>query len=444
MPESKYQEITKAILENSLIVFDTSALIELYFYPKQIMDILQEKVFSVLSFKIPHHAYYEYYGKKDEKKNAACGSYNNLSTNGPVHNIEQTIEKSESNLKTLVEQTKITHKHPYFEEELFGNLADTINKFKEDATAQLDKIKLEIGKKVKEIEESDDLIFKIISDHFAIGREYSFSEKLEIAKEGAIRFDLDIPPGWADARGKNAKEGLQKYGDLFIWKQICEISKTDEKDIILITKDVAKEDWCHRIGTEINIEKPRIELIDEMKEISGQKFYMLSVNQLVYHTSKELGYEIDTSLLSEVDSTESVKIIHFETDNLDSTFWGIHQEIKGTCHVSKDFIKFYINELKLTNTKGTDFHIKTINANIGFNNQNNRWEILKRGNKFDINKDCYNQGESIVITDFELNIDRSQVPDLKYKWIIFQIETLNENRTSYGTMYNQWREFSIE
>lgn len=444
MTELNNQEITKDILENSIIIFDTSALIELYFYPQIIIEVLVENVFKNLKFGLPHHAYMEYLGKKEEKKNAACSSYDSLSIDGPIKNIEVAITKAKSNLKTLKEQTKITHKHPYFDEAVFEEITQTIDDYESKAKSQLDKIKLLIFEKVKEIEDSDDIIFKIVNDHFQIGREYLFSEKYALAQEGAIRFELKIAPGWADGNGKDKKEGLQKYGDLFIWKQICEISKTQDQDIILITKDVAKEDWCHRIGSSLNIEKPRAELLEEMKEVSGKMLRMLSVNQLVYHTSKALNFEIDTSLLSAVDITESIKIIQFETNNLESDFWGIHQEIEGTCHISKEYIKFYIKELKLTNTKGSDHHAKAISANIAYNNQDRRWEILKRGVKFEINEDCYEQGKALIINDFELIIDRSEVPDLKYKWITFQLDVLTTNRTSFGTMYNQWREFDAE
>ena len=44
------------------------------------------------------------------------------------------------------------------------------------------------------------------------------------AREGKFRYSEKIPPGYMDEY-KNKKDGLQKYGDLFAWKQILDIGK---------------------------------------------------------------------------------------------------------------------------------------------------------------------------------------------------------------------------
>ena len=57
--------------------------------------------------------------------------------------------------------------------------------------------------------------------------------------EGEKRYKKQIPPGFKDAKNK---DGVRKYSDLIIWKEILKYAKTHQKDIIFVTDDV-KADW---------------------------------------------------------------------------------------------------------------------------------------------------------------------------------------------------------
>lgn len=64
-------------------------------------------------------------------------------------------------------------------------------------------------------------------------------EEINLIKEGEIRYKYNIPPGYKDGK----KSDISKFGDLFIWKEIIEFSKSQQhKTIIFITNDL-KEDW---------------------------------------------------------------------------------------------------------------------------------------------------------------------------------------------------------
>lgn len=67
----------------------------------------------------------------------------------------------------------------------------------------------------------------------------SQEEIFKWCEEGQDRYKKEIPPGFKDAKNK---DGVRKYGDLIIWKELLKFACEQKKDIIFITDDV-KADW---------------------------------------------------------------------------------------------------------------------------------------------------------------------------------------------------------
>ena len=67
----------------------------------------------------------------------------------------------------------------------------------------------------------------------------SQEEIFKWCEEGQDRYKKEIPPGFKDAKNK---DGVRKYGDLIIWKELLKFAREQKKDIIFITDDV-KTDW---------------------------------------------------------------------------------------------------------------------------------------------------------------------------------------------------------
>lgn len=57
--------------------------------------------------------------------------------------------------------------------------------------------------------------------------------------EGESRYKKEIPPGFKDAK---QKDGVRKYSDLILWKEMLKYAKSHGKSIIFVTDDV-KADW---------------------------------------------------------------------------------------------------------------------------------------------------------------------------------------------------------
>lgn len=61
-------------------------------------------------------------------------------------------------------------------------------------------------------------------------------------EEGQKRYKEETPPGFMDAKNK---DGVRKYSDLILWKEILRFAKSKNKDVIFVTDDV-KRDWWER------------------------------------------------------------------------------------------------------------------------------------------------------------------------------------------------------
>jgi hypothetical protein len=111
--------------------------------------------------------------------------------------------------------------------------------------------------------------------------------------EGKKRFEASIPPGYMDRN----KDGIDKYGDLFVWKEI--LARGAEKNLptIMITDD-KKEDivWIvkgERVG-------PRPELIEEYRNETGNSFYSYPFDTFLKHAKKYVSSELSDATIEAV------------------------------------------------------------------------------------------------------------------------------------------------
>ena len=84
-----------------------------------------------------------------------------------------------------------------------------------------------------------------------VGPAPTHAERAEMARIAKERFELFIPPGWADADyregrwTKKSKQGEAKqhpFGDFFGWSQILDRARKPPRPVVLVTDDM-KDDW---------------------------------------------------------------------------------------------------------------------------------------------------------------------------------------------------------
>lgn len=322
------------IIQEGIIVFDTSALLDIYFYSEE----SQEQIFNTAlcglkgRLWIPAQCYFEFLKNKDKVIEKPSKLYESLlesssKDKGYVPRImsaskelgREELAEIKGLLKTLKETTSKTDKHPYLNQEVFSSLEQTIVEleehikiFSEKTSRFEEEIAKDINKKIGELKVETDDIQQFIECNFEIGDELSFETMLEICEEGRKRYMEKIPPGYEDEKNK---KGMQKYGDLFVWKEILYMAMDKKKDVFLITNDV-KEDWWDK---EQNA--PCFELLKEFHSATGKNFWSSSMRDFLYCINKIQGQsnQIPQRIIEEVDDVtkqmfeESLKI---EIDNL--------------------------------------------------------------------------------------------------------------------------------
>lgn len=236
-------ERIKEIWEDSVIVFDTNVLLNLYRYNE---DTCKEFIKVIEFYKnrlwIPYQVGFEFHRRREDiiRKNAAA--YKTLGA-----------KLSESLIKAVDALSSDFNRHPYI------NVPEIRKKVEKCANT--------IVKSLEKLEEShpdylkDDFILNEVTQLFngRVGADFSEEELDEIYKEGERRYINQVPPGYCDAKNKKDKGNRSLYGDLIVWKQTLRHSVENKRNIIFVTDD-HKPDWWDKVEGN---HTPRKELIKE-------------------------------------------------------------------------------------------------------------------------------------------------------------------------------------
>lgn len=332
------------ILKDGIVVFDTSALLDLYYYSNETRVEIFEKVFKYLKDRlwIPSQVYFEYLKNKEIVSQKPIATYESLIVRkvkgqdgghiATIFEISEVFTKKileiNNQIKTLKEQTLDRKKHPYLFAEVYveyekkikeyeeatRNFVENTRKFKELFSAEVDRRIDEIKSDI-----SPDIIVEKIENSFQIGSEYSYTRMNEIAREGIYRYEQQIPPGYKD---EDNKVGLQKFGDLFAWMQILDYAHKQRKDFILVTNDL-KNDWF-----EEDKETPRFELLKEFNEKANKSIWLMSMKKFLWEINSLLDEQLGNEIFEDVDSVEDNKSVsHYNDDSVFEMIQEIFKDI---------------------------------------------------------------------------------------------------------------------
>ncbi|MHB1153518.1 MAG: PIN-like domain-containing protein [Eubacteriales bacterium] len=94
-----------------------------------------------------------------------------------------------------------------------------------------------------------ELIEQIINN-YQIMADVTQEEIYQICEEGEKRYKTDpqTPPGFKDAK---SKDGIRKYSDLIMWKEILRYSKTYNANVIFVTDDTKSDWWVDDNGQKV-------------------------------------------------------------------------------------------------------------------------------------------------------------------------------------------------
>ncbi|WLD93786.1 PIN-like domain-containing protein [Alkalihalobacillus sp. AL-G] len=247
------------IIDDSVIVFDSSALLNVYRYSlvssKRILNYIKKYEDKAW---LPAQVKKEFY--KNKEKVRSLNLYKNLDKKlirqVDIKRDELLVQFSEYEKKRFSKFTDLKSQL----ETKFDEMNTIIKDYK-------NKIAEETGVYKEFIEETDSYLDMLLESE-KVGDEFNLVELLEVLKEGETRYRYSLPPGYEDAKNK---EGIDKFGDLIVWKQIFKKlpELVDDKYIVFVTSDT-KPDWFHK-NDQKEVINPRNELISEFNHFNSDK-----------------------------------------------------------------------------------------------------------------------------------------------------------------------------
>lgn len=294
--------------DTTLFVFDTNCLLNLYRCEDHTReDII--KVMKEISSKIwiPFQVGFEYQRKRRIVIEDSISS---------LTKIQKELEKIHS--QNILSSGGVK-KHLY--NSLNDEISELQNKIKNPIEDYIrDKITPRIQSKQK-ISQHDfirDEIDLIIGNN--VGTPPTAEEINAINAEGEKRYKNKIPPGFMDVKKSetyffSGVEIQAKYGDLYLWHEIIEKSKSDNIHNVIFVCDDLKEDWwyIHEGKTHGALASLKTEIC-EKAQVKNFKI----VNQLTFlHESKEhlANIEIRDSSLKEVEELSNNTSPYIEDEN---------------------------------------------------------------------------------------------------------------------------------
>ncbi len=272
--------------EEVVIVLDTNVILDLARYSlytsKNILDFFN-KCKSLLW--IPNQVLVEYNKNKHRVFGDLKKRYSLFE-----NSLIKAVDKNSNELTKILNKS---HQYKYFgHESLSDNILSKMNELKEIIKEYKDTVGAEYNVVTTQTEEIIEEIEKFVScleTNFQVGKKVKFSEKLEIIREGELRYRYKLPPGYEDEKDK---EGIEKFGDLFVWKEILKLPSTNSiNNIIFITND-DKEDWWQKDKSRSLHIRP--ELLEEFEELNpGKTVNFMSIGTFQKYCSKMFNlYEI--------------------------------------------------------------------------------------------------------------------------------------------------------
>lgn len=278
---SKYNLSINIDDENTLIVFDTNAWLDLYNIP---MIALQEIVNGINKymekFWIPNQVYNEYKRNQKIKKDAVVGLLKNARSYS-LEEINTSKDRVLQKIKTLKLQNHI-YENDLYEDitEKFKELIDLLkdgyrdleNKYDDDIKSITDK----------------DIVDELVGRLFGkTEKDFSIIEKMRICEEGEIRYKYKIAPGYTDAgKEEDGNNFTKKYGDLLIWKEMLRKVNGTAINMIFVQEE-RKKDWLAEKNGCVLADV----LIEEYSDVSNGKIEVCNFEGFLASYAHDLGIQ---------------------------------------------------------------------------------------------------------------------------------------------------------
>lgn len=267
---------------SALVVVDTNVLLNLYRLSPQ----AREKLISVLEaysdrLWIPHQVGAEFHDNRvDEIRNQqAMGA-----------KLLQALSGFQSAFAKVLDGYSLNVDVKFLEDDFAQVVADFSEKVKTVSSEHVSRYG---------VSPQRDPILTVLESLFEgrVGPPWSAEELERLYVEAEARYSDKIPPGFRDAKDKQAP---RKYGDYILWTQILSKAESDKVDVLFVTDD-KKSDWWWESQGQLLGPEPRLR--DEFRAVSGNNFYAYRSSQFIRESDGRRAVPVNERIVEEIQTT---------------------------------------------------------------------------------------------------------------------------------------------
>ena len=244
-----------------LVILDTNALLNLFRYSQRTReDFLRALVAKEDSLWIPHQVGKEFHRNRISIINKQSKAFDD---------IEEALSKARRQVESAFNNYK---RHPSLE---IGPLQAEFSDAVDLIISQLRAAQEQHVAEMLNSKTNDDILADITELYDTkVGPSFSDDQLTALYKEGAIRYESSIPPGYKDI----SKSEPERYGDLILWRQIIAHGAEVGKPAIFVTDD-QKEDWWYTVDSDRHGARP--ELVEEYYAAAGQRIHFMTTDRFL-------------------------------------------------------------------------------------------------------------------------------------------------------------------
>ncbi len=272
-----------ALWENAILVFDASALLNLYTYSEGSRNAILGVLKNVSSHLwIPNQFAYEYQKNRMKVLREQRQHYENVAT--VLNGVASEVRRLSSFCRDR-----------FVRDDLKKKLDGGVSGAMEEIAARL---------RLHDALLAEDPHHEMLSNlfHERVGSPPDTATTKERMDAADTRYRACVPPGYCDIEKKKEEHG-HPYGDYFGWCEMLAHAEKNEKPMILVTDD-RKPDWW-LIRERRTIVSPRPELITEFRSRVKADFYMYTLDGFVRSSQKYERFRLDSSVVDEASERES-------------------------------------------------------------------------------------------------------------------------------------------
>ncbi|MFB7753807.1 PIN-like domain-containing protein [Streptomyces sp. NPDC056121] len=296
----------RCVLQQGLVVLDTNVLLDLYRMNARVREDMLT-VLTTISERlwIPHQVLVEFWRNRQSEE---LITYHDKKAATAAEVLKSSLSRSRSALDEWARNVHIgdnidivspMHEKLDYAEKLYQDIVESLEHQASKDT-------------VPGIRNTHtDPVIKVLEQLLdqRVGAPYSPQQHAQEVQRAKERADEQVPPGYKDFEG-GKKGDEEAAGDYLVWRQLMDAARSRKTDVLFVTRDL-KEDWWRKASAKA-VRLPRIELVNELRDLTGLQLFMVEPSTLMQQVSTVFHLE------KQVDRNSVDALRHLETVGADA------------------------------------------------------------------------------------------------------------------------------